>query len=416
MAAANGTSEASSQSSPKSLTVWYYPDVPAEVWDKVVAAWAKIHPDVKIDGQTVPWDGNDAKYATAIAGGTLPDVGYTYASQANAWVVVSHVLAPLDPFLGGKLTKDNLAGTDGYTYDGKLYAMPLFAVAKGPIFYNKDLFKAAGVDGIPTDHPMTHQEWLDLSAKLVKNLNGPGKPKVYAFAWPGTPDASSADWIMPIFWSAGATMIGSDGKFGLNTPQGIAALKYIVDYEKNYSPPGGATLKYSDMDQLFLTGKTAMVMDNTRIVPQAEEAGINWDVGMAPKWMTNITGYATADAMCMFTTSKAQQLGWDWIKLVMSDDIAPLVDQSVVHASARLDIGAKPLYAMYQDKGPLYKKMLDIAAAEIPHGREHDLNPNIDKLWEIALNAVDEALLGQKTPEQALKDAEVAGNQVLSGK
>jgi multiple sugar transport system substrate-binding protein len=62
---------------------------------------------------------------------------------------------------------------------------------------------------------------------------------------------------MPIFWAFGGEMFDASGKPTVNTPQGIAALKFMLELGK-YSPPGYASFNADEVGAHLLQGTAAM--------------------------------------------------------------------------------------------------------------------------------------------------------------
>ena len=95
--------------------------------------------------------------------GQTPDVFIVSPGPNLTDYVAPGVAAPLDEYLEADGWKDTFAGDAVFaqqTYDGKIYAIPLNTAA-ACVFYNKEIFEAAGVE-VPT----TYDELLDVCAKI----------------------------------------------------------------------------------------------------------------------------------------------------------------------------------------------------------------------------------------------------------
>jgi multiple sugar transport system substrate-binding protein len=73
--------------------------------------------------------------------------------------------------------------------------------------------------------------------------------------------------FMPIFWAFGGEMFDPSGKPAVNSPEGIAALQFMIELGK-YSPPGYVSFNASDVGAHLLQGTAAM--------------SINWPVWISP--------------------------------------------------------------------------------------------------------------------------------------
>lgn len=99
-----------------------------------------------------------AKFAT----GDLPDLLQTYGPKwldHNAGVLDQ--IVPLQNVDMSEYSQDQLE-EGHYIYDGQLYAVPMDSTSLVGIFYNKDVFAAAGIEAAP----MTWDEFLDCCEKL----------------------------------------------------------------------------------------------------------------------------------------------------------------------------------------------------------------------------------------------------------
>ena len=81
-------------------------------------------------------------------------------------------------------------------------------------------------------------------------------------------NAAVADF-MPIFWAFGGEMFDASGKPTVNSPEGIAALKFMLELGK-YSPPGYASFNADEVGAHLLQGTAAM--------------SINW-----PAWISSFS-------------------------------------------------------------------------------------------------------------------------------
>src|SRR3954451_4125162 len=119
---------------------------------KFAADFHKEHPNITIKFQNVNADNASQKLTTQIAGGNPPDVAYVDASATSDFASRG-ALVNLDNYI----SRSSIVKPDDYvdafktfvTYDGPLWGLPIDGESTG-LFYRKDLFAAAGIDGPPT--------------------------------------------------------------------------------------------------------------------------------------------------------------------------------------------------------------------------------------------------------------------------
>jgi ABC-type glycerol-3-phosphate transport system substrate-binding protein len=108
---------------------------------KAKADFAKKHPGVTVEFVAQPFDNYYTLLGAAIQAGKGPDVmlfngGGQIRDRATALLALDQYIAP---------DKDRLAGWDAFSKDDKIYAAPI-TLQGHPIYYNKTIFKQAGVD------------------------------------------------------------------------------------------------------------------------------------------------------------------------------------------------------------------------------------------------------------------------------
>lgn len=126
------------------------------IWDSAqqagieqqIAAFKEVQPNITVEIQLTPWADYWTKLQTAVAGGEAFDV--FWLNSANCPVYASAgALVPLDGIFEGEGGLDPASYPeqilDLYTWNGNRYGSPreYDTIA---LFYNKDLFDAAGVD------------------------------------------------------------------------------------------------------------------------------------------------------------------------------------------------------------------------------------------------------------------------------
>jgi multiple sugar transport system substrate-binding protein len=137
-----------------------------------------------------------------------------------------------------------------YPYQtGALYALPYVGNSQ-LFFYRKDLF-----DKYSLKEP---NSWSDVlaAAKTIQEKESQGG-KVYGYVMRAAQGNAAVADFMPIFWAFGGEMFDSAGKPAVNTPEGIAALKFMLELGK-FSPPGYASFNADEVGAHLLQGTAAM--------------------------------------------------------------------------------------------------------------------------------------------------------------
>jgi multiple sugar transport system substrate-binding protein len=144
---------------------------------------------------------------------------------------------------------------------GALYALPYVGNSQ-LFFYRKDLFEKHKLK-----EPLKWDDVLAAAKTIQENESEGGKTYGYVMR-AAQGNAAVADF-MPIFWAFGGEMFDGSGKPTVNSPQGIAALKFMLELGK-YSPPGYPSFNADEVGAHLLQGTAAM--------------SINW-----PAWISSFS-------------------------------------------------------------------------------------------------------------------------------
>lgn len=165
-----------------SLTVWLMGDAQTS-WPAAVTAanqaFRAAHPGVDVNVQYQSWGDYKTKFEATLSSGSGPDViefGNTDVPKYSA----GGALAPLNAaeFPNSRTWLSGL--TKAGTYNGKLYAVPYYAGARG-VIYRTDQYKSAGIAKVPT----TLAEFNRANARLMAKFGGTKNPSYSAVYFPG---------------------------------------------------------------------------------------------------------------------------------------------------------------------------------------------------------------------------------------
>ncbi len=152
------------------ITVWMSNNPEEIAWaEQMVKAWNAENPDEKVTTQEIPaGKTSEEVISAAITAGNAPCLVFNTSPAAVPQFQKQGGLVALDDFEGGATYVEERSGDLASQYqstDGKYYQIPW---KQNPvmIFYNKALFKEAGID--PENPPLaTYDEFLATSKKLV---------------------------------------------------------------------------------------------------------------------------------------------------------------------------------------------------------------------------------------------------------
>jgi multiple sugar transport system substrate-binding protein len=134
---------------------------------------------------------------------------------------------------------------------GSLYALPYVGNSQ-LFFYRKDLFEKHSLKP-----PATWDDVLAAAKTIQEKETGSG---MYGYVMRAAQGNAAVADFMPIFWAYGGEMFDSSGKPTVNTPEGIAALDFMVQMGK-YSPPGYPSFNAEEVGAHLLQGTAAMAIN-----------------------------------------------------------------------------------------------------------------------------------------------------------
>lgn len=271
---------------PGTLTMWVWDENWAEIIGSAIEEWqADYCPGAEVDLQVQPWQQYWDLLRTNAAGGELPDV-FNMSQDRFFFYASNDALLNLQPYLDQFGVDTSVWGTgmiDPYRWgeERDLYAAPVNwdTIA---IYYNKDLFDAAGVD-----YPTAEWTWDDF-ATTARALTDPAADvygaAVYSEYQSGYPNWIAATGIPPIVGAARTQCT-------LRERQSLDALNFLKGlYDEGVMPSvsimGGASA--DDAFNYWLAGRVAMVQAGSWKLPAAfEQATFNWDVVQMPRYPEN---------------------------------------------------------------------------------------------------------------------------------
>lgn len=234
--------------------------------------------DDKIELQIIPGIEMVQKYATAAAGGAAPDVLSmdliyvpSFAQQGQLEDITDLILSFdfHESFAPAHLNMGLLGGRN--------YALP-FYVDGSLLFWNKDLFREAGLD--PEHAPANWQELKDYSSKITA-LGGDKK----GYYFPGNCPGCEVFTFSPYVWASGGDILSADGKTALiDQPVFREAIDlYRSMWQAGEIPAGAQTDTGANFITGFSNGNVGMAPIGTfAIKPLKDTAKFEFGVGLIP--------------------------------------------------------------------------------------------------------------------------------------
>lgn len=272
------------------------------------------------------------KVTTMLTSGTAADV-MVVAEEANAFAYRGQLL-PLNSYLdaaGINLAEQvGEAAAGAYSYDGQIYGVADRAGCS-VVYYNKDLFDAAGV-GYPTKD-WTREDFL-AAAKAI-STDADVADKVWGYV--------QEDWFpywMSWIYGGGGTVIDENGEIAINSPENVASLTFMRDLVSVH----GVTPSRSQMasigtgataSSLFASSKAAMYCTGAWGIASFKDVeGLNWD--MAPLW--DKAAPAFGSSLCINAATAHPDEAFEVLKFLAGEESHKLIAENCEDVPANLAV------------------------------------------------------------------------------
>jgi ABC-type glycerol-3-phosphate transport system substrate-binding protein len=337
------------------LTGFTGPDEPS--YQALVDQFNTTHPKIHVTMTAEPWATVAQKLPASWATGGGPDLATPSSDPGSIFTyITTNSALPLDSMVGSGSGQIDSAAfpasvRDAFTVNGHLYAVPA-NMATLVLYYNKDMFAAAGI----TAAPKTEADFIADAKKLT--LASGGKVSQYGLS---LADNNTIQMWPILQWMNGGDIIDAKGCAVLDSPASVAALtqwsRLVI--QNHISPIGQSG---ADADTLFASRKAAMEINGPWAAAGYKSAGINLGIAEVPAGPAGpITLASTVPLMIERNTPHAAQaeqfLAWYTGKTAQAQ-----FSQSSGFPPARTDLGdavaSNPTVALFAKALPYAKLYL----------------------------------------------------------
>jgi multiple sugar transport system substrate-binding protein len=328
---------------------------PAELaaYQSLVDAFEVGHPDVDVELIHIPDQGDYRQRLGAdFAAGTPADVVLINYRRYGPFAAAG-VLEPLEDDLRAS---DVISETDFYPeaiepfrWRGELMCIPQ-NVSSLVVYYNKDLFDAAGL-AYPSDD-WTWDDFLTTAQALTVDVDGDGVTDQY-----GLGTEASIFRVAPFIWQNGGELVLYERgtvpiRLAVDSRPAREAIEWFVDLQtQHHVVPDAVAETAQASEDRFISGTTAMFLNSRRGVPTYREiSGFDWDIAPLPQQQRQ-AGILHSDAYCMAAAADDKAAAWSFIEYANSPEGQATIARSgrtvpslvaVAQSDAFLDPTARP--------------------------------------------------------------------------
>ncbi|WP_231566416.1 ABC transporter substrate-binding protein [Halomonas xinjiangensis] len=394
-----------------SLTMYYPVAVGGaltEVVDGLVADFEEAHPDIDVEAiYAGNYDDTRVRAMSAIEAGDTPQLSVLFSIdiyellEQDAIVAFDDIVESgeerewLDSFYPGLMENGRV--------DGKTYGIP-FQRSTIVFYWNKEAFEAAGLD--PEQPPETWEEMVEMGA-AIREASGGDQWGVMV------PSTGYPYWMFQAFaFQNGHKLMSDDGtEVYFDDPAAIEALEYWVSLADEHDAMPDGTVEWGTLRQNFIEQSTAMMWHSTgNLTAVKNEAGFDFGVAMLPKKTQRGSPTGGGNFYIFKDTSEQEQrAAMTFIRWMTAPERAAAWSMETGYmgvSPAAYETEALQQYIESFPPAAVARDQLEHSTAELATYQGGRVRRALD-------NAVQAALTGQMSAEEALKQAQAEAEAAL---
>jgi multiple sugar transport system substrate-binding protein len=388
---------------------------PAEI-DQIARDFEALNPDIKVVMEYLGYDYIHDKIVTGMAA-TPPayDASMIDVIWPDEFIKAGYLLEVTDRVTADMKSGIIPASWNGVTRNGKIYGMPWLMDVKY-FMYNKDILQKAGF----TTPPATWEELVD-QATVIKQKGLAEFPIMWSW---NQKEGVVCDFTV-LLYGNGGTFMDSSGKPAFNNDKGVQVLTWMKQsLDAGLSNPSSISSDEGMVRDDFIAGKSAFAVNwlnqyadsnnpaNSLIVGQAAFAPMPvFKAGAA----AGIKGSSVdgSSSFAIMATSPYKDQTWKFLTYLTSKEVQTKFSAEMLPIWSEVYQGdaLNTLLAAT----PTNPVTVPAFLAQFPYANERPTVAYYNEGSAALQLAIQEALTGVKTPQQAL-DAAAATWVSLAGK
>lgn len=389
------TSAASAQTT---ITVWSLDDENQPALN-LAREFSEMDNGITVEYREIQFDDVVAESMRAFATGQAPDIiavdnpEHAMFAARGAFLDITDMIEASDVIDPDAYFPGPLASV---MWEGRYYGVPK-ATNTIALYYNKDLFEAAGLD--PDAPPQTWDELLE-AARVLNDPSG----NVYGLTFSAVASEEGTFQFLP--W---AQMAGG-GYDNLNADGVVEALelwKTILD--ERLASPDTLTRSQWDSTGTFNSGNAAMAISGPwEINRMLDEAQFDWGVALLP---VPGEGAERSSAMgdfnwAIFSTSQNAEAAFQALEYFASQDDRLFPEWGQLPARADIEIP--------ETGEPLKDAALETFQEQLQYAQPRGPHPEWPQISRAIQTAIQSTLTGQSTARDALDRAQATVDGILN--
>jgi multiple sugar transport system substrate-binding protein len=225
-------------------------------WQGIADAFHQANPTISVKVTTINWNDFDNQVQTLIQNHQYPDIteGDYFSNYAQEGLLYS-----ADQILSNPANLLPVFAKQG-SYQGKQYGLP-FTTSSRTLFYNKKLFKRAGINAAP-------KTWADVQSDAAK-IKALGK---VGFGLPLGSEEAQAESLL-WFLGNGGNYQDASGGWTINSSQNVQTMQFLKQLvQAGDTEPNPGTKNRTDLWKDFAAGDIGMINGSPALIPIIQQA------------------------------------------------------------------------------------------------------------------------------------------------
>lgn len=385
----------------------------ADIIQKMTEDYMAQNPDVAISAvYSGSYADTTTRAITASRGGNPPQLAILLSVDLFT-LLDEELILPWDDFIPAAEQEAFFGGFFGSFMrnsqtEGKTWGIP-FQRSTPVMYYNKEAFAAAGLD--PETPPATWDELVEMGQTLTLRDAG-GTVTQWGVR---IPSSGFPSWLF-------TGLVASNGQDGLandagtevyfNTPEVIGALEYLVSLADDHGVMEPGILDWGATPQAFMDGQVAIAWTTTgNLTNIRTNAPFDFGVAMLPA--NERRGAPTGGGnFYLFDGSSDEQAqaAVDFVRWATEPEQAAKWSIDTGYVAPRADTWETDVMKAYAQDVPgalVARDQLEYAVPELATFQ----GPQVTQIMNDNIAA---AIVGDKTPAQAMADAQTAADAILA--
>ena len=379
---------AMSVSAADDITLWYYWETEGhqKALDEMIATYNESQDAYNLTAKYVPFADFKKQLSIGASASELPDLvildSPDHASYGSMGIFAD---------LTGKFDVSTYyeGPVASATLDDTLYGVP-FGCNCLALYYNEDMFEAAGITEVPT----TWDELKEAAEKLTSD-------NVTGLAFCSVQNEEGTFNFVPWLWSTGAT------SYEINSENGIRALSFVKDLiDSGVMSKECINWTQGDVMNQFISGNVAMMINGPWQIPTMREEApeLNYNVALIPmdaEYASVIGGENYA-----VVSGGNEDGALDFLTYATQEEQVIFMMTQMGYISADKEIAA----AQFTDEGDaIYKKFVE----QMEYAQARGPLPEWPEVSDAISLAFNEVMTGSASPEDAAAEAQATIDSIV---